>query len=118
MSARTAVETIQAAIDRLEGLRATAFHGEWSAFTGGVAHGDHWYVIADNQSIALISANDGSDEEHRGPTANLIVTLHRTIDAQLAILQRTAAYPNVGLRFEPVDHAVLALAAAILGEES
>ena len=105
----TPAQRIEAAIVRLEWLRADAFPGPWEMLTSGVEGGDHWYVMAERESILSISANDGTDEVYRRQTAGLIVTLHATIDAQLAILNRFSEYP-VRVFEEPV----MALADAII----
>lgn len=110
----TAAEEIAAAIEKLEALQSAAFPGEWTAYHSGVANGDHSHVVANDASIAYISANDGIDEEFRAPTADLIVALHRTIDAQLALLRESLRSPAM------TGHgiATLGLARAILGEAS
>jgi len=71
-------DTIRAARDMLIVLRESAFGGRWDAYHSGIAQGE---------SIAYISANDGSDEDYRRPTADLIATLHGTIDAQIALFE-------------------------------
>jgi hypothetical protein len=86
MSDLTPAQRIEAAIERLGRLRADAFPGPWEMLTSGVEGGDHWYVMAEDESILSISANDGTDEVYRRPTAGLICTLHATIDAQIGIL--------------------------------
>ena len=83
----TPAERLQAAIWKLEQLKSEAFPGPWEILTSGVEGGDHWYITADNEAILYVTANDGSDEELRAPTAALVTVLHRTIDAQLAILR-------------------------------
>ena len=106
-----AVQRLEAAIAKLERLRDEAFPGTWRVLTSGIERGDHWYVAADDESILSISANDGADEGFRRPTAVLLVTLHRTIDAQLAILR-------AGLPYGAPLTTELALADAILGDNS
>lgn len=117
-----AADTIRAAIERLEVQRLAAFPGPWTALHSGPAHGDHSYVTADDEAIVSISANDGTDEEFRAPTADLIVTLHRTIDPQLDLLRLAAGYygaritgPESSTTFAELG---LALACAILGEDT
>lgn len=100
-----ASEAITAAIEKLEDQRGRAFAGPWTAFHSGVEHGDHSYVMSGGEAIAFVSANDGSDEEFRQPTADLIVTLYRTLDV-LTDIVRTGDLDGV------------ALARAILGEVS
>lgn len=43
------------------------------AMTTGVKGGDHWYICDEDASVAMISANDGVDEELRQPRAELFV---------------------------------------------
>lgn len=110
----TPVERLQAAIDRLESMREEAPPGPWEQHLSG------W-------STTLYS---GLDSEHPWSavevaaaqtrySAQLIVTLHRTIDAQLAILHLAVEYgelPNgQGSRFSACARA---LADAILGGDS
>jgi len=117
------VERFQAAIEKLEALRKAAFAGKWSSFHTGVAGGDHSFVVDGGGEVILsVSANDGSDEELRAPTADLVVTLYRTIDAQLDTLRE--AIKNEAVRRSPrlwswaLESAGLAIANAILGEDS
>lgn len=105
-------ERLQAAIDKLEALRAESHN---------------WRV--------QISSEDGPevvhdfDTEGYGPgTGTLawtitaegainIVTLHRTIDAQLAIMHHTLAHYSGDLGISTNRH-IVALASAILGVDS
>ncbi|MGR6028987.1 hypothetical protein ACS7JX_19065 [Rhodococcus erythropolis] len=43
------------------------------AMTTGASGGDHWYICDEDASVAMISANDGVDEELRQPRAELFV---------------------------------------------
>lgn len=114
------VERLQAAIEKLETLKA-----ESTEPTGGR---DSWL----QGSIRRPFEDDG--EVYSGPVevrvssdiithiqaedARLIVTLHRTIDAQLAIL-RSAFGDSSGSHDEPnAFRLALALADAILGGDS
>jgi len=102
----TAAETIQAAIDKLEGHRRAATEGRWQHKR---SLDNHW--VESNDRIALAEAISQ-------PDAELIVTLHRTIDAQLAILRWYAATLATAPGFEPHgSNEFIALARAILGEE-
>ena len=119
------VELLTRAIERLETLKAESFPGDWEVLTSGVEGGDHWYVMAEHESILSVSANDGSDEDFRRPTASLVVTLHRTIDAQLAILRnalgRATSKISMGGGAEAVwstERDAVALASAIVGDAS
>jgi hypothetical protein len=121
-------DTLQAAITRLTELRERIFAGEWEVLTSGIESGDHWYVQSERQAILSVSANDGEDEELRGPTAKLIVTLHRTIDAQIAILHQAERirWTWFNVNYEPeydaggptseLYLAAVALAESILGD--
>ena len=107
----SAVDEIRAAIEKLTELEAESFPGEWEVLTSGIEGGDHWYVVADQEAILSVSANDGDDEAFRGPTANLVVALHRTIYAQLVGLRKGLDYLLNGWH-EGGDVAQLALALA------
>jgi hypothetical protein len=107
----TALQRLQDAITKLEQLRSTSFPGVWEVLTSGIERGDHWFVTAQDEAILSISANDGFDEDYRRPTASLITTLHRTVDAQLSILAYGATL--VG----PIPGCILALADSILDGE-
>lgn len=99
----TAAETIEQAIARLEEKRAAAMAGPWvqGAFAGEFCGPNDFEVVF-------------SDED-----ADLIVTLHRTIDAQLAILRAGLAAHSPGDdTTEEIEEHALALGLAILGEES
>jgi hypothetical protein len=129
MSDRTAVETIQAAIEKLEELKALSTGPNlWMVdreFPAKVLHPDKPGYDWDGQLVA-----DTNTDEIGLPTnpadARLIVTLHRTIDAQLAILANGLIVAKhwedileqvSGTMRTPINHALL-LARAILGEES
>ena len=108
-----AVERIEAAIERLEARRDASTRGRWEfsldPFSESVA-----YVIGSSEAYEL--ASDLIEED-----ADLIVTLHRTIDAQLAILReahRFATHRYAALftfPYIPSDWNAVALADAILG---
>lgn len=98
----TAAETIEQAIARLEEKRAAAMRGPWG-----------------NSSGDLIGPDD-FDSLFSEENAELIVTLHRTIDAQLDMLRFARGFygaqitgPESSTAFAEL---ALALAAAILGE--
>jgi hypothetical protein len=89
-----AAETIAAAIEKLEAGRTAATSGPWSSGLVGV-YGPEGYVASDGDMWPDDRA--------------LIVTLHRTIDAQLAILRMYRIFPHPQVE---------TLARAILGESS
>lgn len=108
---------VQRAIAKLERLRSEAFAGTWSPYHSGVENGDHSYVMADDEMVVYISANDGIDEEFRAPTADLIATLHATIDPQLAVLRAVAQHIDHNRGAASHQGPGIELARAILGEE-
>jgi len=109
-----AVEKLEAAIGKLEAAKRYAPDGPWSVetrsrqFMGGAGG----YI-----ETSLVAAHgEPLMTEAYANTAALIVTLHRTIDAQLVIL-RTAKYRRVHMPRGsgiPISDE-LALAEAILG---
>jgi hypothetical protein len=98
-----AVERLEAAITKLETLKGSSSPGVW-------ATGDDGDIYIDRESIGHFRwfANTWN------PDADLIVTLHRTIDAQLAILRHVRAHFSGDLGISTNRH-VVALADAILG---
>ncbi|AMS03873.1 hypothetical protein SEA_BAXTERFOX_63 [Gordonia phage BaxterFox] len=77
----------------------------WRAVGSGVRNGDHWYVCEDDEAIAMISANDGSDEHLRQPRAEFIAAapdLVRRYDDALedAYGQATMAGSALGQRMD------------------
>lgn len=61
------------------------------AMTSGVRNGDHWYICDDNESVAMIAANDGIDEELRQPRAELFAHAVNTLPALVAAVERVQA---------------------------
>lgn len=114
MPERPAHTRISAAIEKLARLRDDAPDGPWSSVGTGRAHGDHWHVIADDESIAYIAAQDGINEAERQPTADLIATLHRTIPYLLSSLAQAKHDVEHGYG---VDRRALALCDVILEEQ-
>lgn len=117
---REAVETLEAAIARLEELRAGAFPGPYEP---GYAPGNHWYLFHDREAVAYVTANDGSDEEQREPTARLLAALSRTVVPILEFLRdlherysKMPPQPEGWQPAAPTGRIGLALARAILGE--
>lgn len=112
-----AAETIAAAIEKLEHLKGTSTDGPWVDEYSGEAGA--CVVPADAEStreaVAQLRLLPAAFD------AELIATLHRTIDAQLAILRRHYDIAWVMGKSYPVsyeDFGVLDLARAILGEVS
>ena len=81
----SAVEEIQAAIAKLTRQRDLATEGPWSSWHPADGHGDSCVDGATHDPDNPPTAAEGGRHD-----VVLIVTLHRTIDAQLAILSRTA----------------------------
>lgn len=116
----TPVERLQAAIEKLELLRAATTGGEWEAdwelrFTLG---DPQWpVVLVDGVGFVV---NTTATTFRNPDDAELIVVLHRTLDAQLAILRfgvkrLNAVQVLTGKHAEAHEHE-LALADAILGD--
>lgn len=103
----TPLERLQTAIDKLEQLKAESTPGGWDILDGGdrfIA----WHDTAESTGFEYIVAEPVEFECEAD--ADLIVTLHRTIDAQLSVLALGAVM--VG----PIPDNILALADAINGE--
>jgi len=116
MSDLTPVQRIEAAIEWLEQART-------------LTRGGRWIVDRDVANIVMrpdekhpngwdgVMVAQTSDDIEGSLVAELIVTLHRTIDAQLTILYCCLRMDGkIGLRFNPLDHTTLALADAILAD--
>lgn len=100
----TPLERIQTAIDKLEQLKADSTPGPWLSSTSGFG------------SWIEAPVNEGFVAGGTGQNTDLIVTLQRTIDAQLNILRGALTDPELLLYGEAhgsASHA-LALADAIL----
>lgn len=56
-------------VEHTKALAEKAQLGHLVAVTSGVRNGDHWYICDDNESVAMISANDGNPdcEKHSEP---------------------------------------------------
>jgi len=124
------VERLNAAIEKLEALKAGSTQGLWEALPADEyvpREGELDIFGPDDEFLDYRSERalrpDGPYAEDAGyfrrpDDARLIVTLHRTIDAQLAILEQGQRYVRVGLRFGAIETTALALADAILGGAS
>lgn len=134
----SAAETLQAAIDELEALKAESSPGPWEIEEPGEYFNPKW------DDVRVMRAREGNEPDYdryiirdgsyaadaggfSQPDAELIVTVHRTIDAQLAILRHDleirARYEREGIPLEAWESAVvragdLDLARAILGGDS
>lgn len=79
MTVANAVERLEAAIDKLETLKQESFDGPWVA--------NHPFSYSWITGARYAGMQSKIADRVRKPDAELIVTLHRTIDAQLAILR-------------------------------
>lgn len=111
------VDRLEAAVELLERMSVDGSDGAWYAdwLTGGPALGWRAGVFNGVERIALCQERD----------AHLIATLHRTIDAQLAILRRALPKASAkyaadaeGFHLSHLFEEELALADAILGSDS
>jgi len=106
----SAVDEICDAIEKLEGLNGSAIGGPWVLSVCSSCGAGHTEV-ADEEGMFVADMTD------RDVEAELIVTIHRTIDAQLAILQwglDIYKIPTLQCPSPPATR-VLALARAING---
>lgn len=107
----TALEEIEAAIEKLTELQSSSTDGRWELFHAY----DGYEIVTVNDRVTfggLSSVSDGAIPDVSD--AYLVVTLHRTIDAQLAIL-RDAAFTLGSIAQFRDCHAELVLARAING---
>lgn len=98
-----AVREIEAAIGALERLKAEVTPGEWFGRTNILGN---IRIHADGLIAAEVYGGDGEYEAESNVA--LIVTLHRTVDAQLAVLE--AAIFNIGADRLGYTHATVAAA--------
>ncbi|UAJ79988.1 hypothetical protein IT072_02605 [Leifsonia sp. ZF2019] len=124
-----AQETITAAIEKLEGLKAASVPGPWhwwnlEAIDQGWTDNGPNLEGANGQTVLCGWGNDAWGISVAGEDADLIVTLHRTIDAQLALLKEllhiaeTAGWSEEEFPSKPGHEHGLLLARSILGEAS
>ena len=120
----TDLETIQAAIVKLEMLKAEGTSGPWTAMEYDSNPGDQGVPIIGGGEIGSMEGHLTAytmtlgSEERSVIDAELIVTLHRTLDAQLAILRAAQDdYNQYGEKPSKFFANDVALARAILGEE-
>lgn len=111
----TPLEELQAAHKRLSELREAAFPGPWS-------RGDRAPAGWGRDDLNTVACENGGGEvtDYIDVTnVDLIVTLHRTIDAQLVILATAMQdYEGIFVGDCPYPPHVLSLARAINGEAS
>ena len=112
----TPVERLQAAIDKLEQVREHTVPGPWRV----EPHDDTYAAIRAGVSYVTSGANFREEPDLYSREAELIVTLHRTIDAQLAILRDVLAGEKIERHWDTLVYTIntLALADAILGGEA
>ena len=101
----TPVERLEAAIAKLERLRKSEPYHESNGWLAGL--------------VTVGTEHDPREEEEPLTSSELIVTLHRTIDAQLAILKAAREdFAKFGRKPSEFFENDLALADAILGDNS
>ena len=123
-----AVEKLEAAITKLENLKAASTQGTWK-------HEDE-YGLSGGKYVGIPVFEFVTARAYAGSESNaaLIVTLHRTIDAQLAVVRSAADFlvnaegewplpiwekhPELRERLEALLDVEVALADAILGDAS
>lgn len=103
----SALETIEAAIGRLEELKTSITPGPWALTYERATHPRIWGNLDDEDADLVATTHRGHHD------AELIVTLHQTIDGQVAILQ--SATVADWSRPTQIESDALALANAILG---
>lgn len=124
-----------------EALLEGTTEGPWQAITSGPEGGDHWYVTDAGESIALVHASDGYDEDTRGPDARLLaaapeavielVYMHGALDSLVTWCEQKAMkarnYPQPGAQkqmertaivYEELARRVTEILETDLGEES
>lgn len=113
-------ETIRAAIARLEQQRDASTPGPWEAVGGTIDGGPYSsceVVTSDVDCMSYCYGGTGRGIQNRADGA-LIVTLHRTIDAQLRILREAEYQLGKDAGFAAREYNLfLPLARAILGED-
>lgn len=78
-------------VEHTNALAEKAQLGHLVAVTSGVRNGDHWYICDESESVAMIAANDGIDEELRQPRAELFAYAVNTLPALVAAVERVQA---------------------------
>jgi hypothetical protein len=121
----SAAETIQAAIEKLERLRDSSSPAPWIADEDTLYTTEKWknaYGRVMPRPIFMAEGNYVSGYAYIEADAELILTLHRTIDAQLSALE--AAKWLLGQKMFPLNYthaataSIIRLAEAIVGEDA
>lgn len=103
----TEVERLEAAIEKLETLKAGSAQGEWQF----AADGSESAIYDNDTGYELALIPEMFMAGNFAANADLIVTLHRTIDAQLGILRAARVVYGSGIAVPEW----MTLADAILG---
>ncbi|MBG6085835.1 hypothetical protein [Zhihengliuella flava] len=74
-------------LTEVEARADAATNGPWQAITTGPRKGDHWHVTDSGQSIALIHASDGEDEDTRQCDADFIAAARSDLPRMTAALR-------------------------------
>ena len=112
-----AIETIQAAIEKLAALKAESTTGPWRFQKCDRRHVTHT-IFGLNPGQEVIGATPNYGGLWSAVDGELIVTLHRALDMQLAVLRNiTEVYREEQTPYG-IMQAATNLARAILGEES
>lgn len=122
-----AAETIAAAIQKLAGLDSASTRGHWTAAAGFDDERNLQYSLVAQVGFEFFDVLDAVNEDTHmaSADADLVEVLHRTIDAQLAILRdamKSLTNPAYMAEFEEFVESTfrhpLLLARGILGEVS
>jgi len=107
----TPAQRIKEAIERLEELKAKSASGpwQWRLYDGVHDSKSRLVRVVETKKECGYDRVQLLAEYLTRADADLIVTLHATIDAQLAILNRFSEYPN-----RELEEPVVALADAII----
>lgn len=114
-----AVETLEAAITKLETLKTNSQGKYWYRSIGGIsAYGAEFGASPESIVFTQDGERSAYSPQMTSLDADLIVTLHRTVDAQLVILREVIAARHVETNWPTLVYteAALVLAHAILEE--
>ncbi|MHA4848791.1 hypothetical protein L1080_004485 [Rhodococcus sp. MSC1_016] len=87
-------------LDAAQTLADAATPGPWTAITSGIANGDHWYICDGGESIAMISANDGINEDQREPDAEFIAQARTLVPALIDACRTLLDAASAGIAAE------------------